>query len=158
MWYVTWSCSYKDICCVQIGSKNKMHEYKLITLLFEHTNPIRSHLSIPGRSQAEEAAGCTCTAGACARWRFSGVASAWGATVVTGVQRADCREHNVSHNPDSPAPAAQPAVPIFICCQIFKSSLLLITKSLFLLLGCCFFYWNCQMLHFWLINLIIIRL
>lgn len=33
----------------------------------------------------------------------SEVASARGATVVTGVQRADCREHSVSHNPDSTA-------------------------------------------------------
>lgn len=31
------------------------------------------------------------------------VASAWGAAVVTGVQRADCREHNVSQIPDIPA-------------------------------------------------------
>lgn len=40
---------YKGICCAQIGSKNKMYEYKQITVLFVHTNPIRSHLSIPGR-------------------------------------------------------------------------------------------------------------
>lgn len=42
--YVTWSHA-----CAQIGSKNQMYEYKQITVLFVHTNPIRSHLSIPGR-------------------------------------------------------------------------------------------------------------
>lgn len=81
----------------------------------------------------------------------SGVASARGATVVTGVQRADCREHNVFSIPDTPRPAAQSAAPIFVCCHIrsFKSSnqALLMTKSLF------FFF------HFLLfINLFILKL
>ena len=51
----------------------------------------------PWQRQAEETAGLHVPSWSmCWMEVHSGVASAWGVAVVTGVQRADEREHNVS--------------------------------------------------------------